>query len=60
MAAVGNSSDVVVVVCCRRWWWLVVDDGGWGTSIVHCLMMPNRGSAFAETQFGRGKHRFVY
>ena len=45
MVAVGDSGDVVRLV--------VVDDGGGEkTTIVGCLMMPNRASANAETQFG--------
>ena len=62
--------------CCRRWWpWVVavigdggevvrpvvVDNGGGEqTTVVGCLMMPNRASGNTETQFGRGQHTFTY
>ena len=47
VAAVGNGGEVVHPV--------VVDDGGGEqTTVVGCLMMPNRASGNAKTRFGRG------
>ena len=53
VAAVGDGGDMACPV-------VVNDGGGEQTTVVGCLMMPNRASVFAETQFGRGKHKFVY
>ena len=51
--AVGDGGDVPHAV--------VVDNGGGEkTTIVGCLMMPNRALANAETRFGWGQHKFTY
>ena len=53
VAAVGDGGEVACLV--------VVDDGGGEqTTVVGCLVMPNRASGNAETQFGRGQHTFTY
>ena len=54
VAAVGDGGEVARPV--------VVDDGGGEqTTVVGCLMMPNRASANAEAQPGRGQHTlFTY
>ena len=53
VAAVGDGGDMACLV--------VVDNGGGEqTTLVGCLMMPNRASGNAETRFGHGQDTFTY
>ena len=53
VAAVGDGGEVARPV-------VVNNGGGEQTTVVGCLVMPNRASGNAETQFGRGQHTFTY
>ena len=69
MVGDGGGRWRLLATAVTWWWWFVVDDSGGllltmvvvrRQAVVDCLMMPNQASAFANTRFGCGKHRFVY